>query len=208
MSSDPASGASSGPASSPDSGPGSGPVVVLIGPPGAGKSTVAAALGRLLHLPVRDTDADVEAAAGMPVSDIFIEHGEPAFRELERAAVARALAEHAGVLALGGGAVLDPATQQAVRGHRVVFLDVGIADASARIGFARSRPLLVGNPRAQWLRLMAERRPVYERLATLSVLTDGHSPEQVARLVLAGLGLTAAPDAGAGPHRPDREPTG
>ncbi len=86
----------------------SGPVVVLVGPPGAGKSAVAVELARLLGVSARRTDADVEAAAGASVGEIFVDQGEAAFRELERAAVARALAEHRGVLALGGGAVLDP----------------------------------------------------------------------------------------------------
>lgn len=163
------------------------PQVVLVGPPGAGKSTVAALLAEWLHVAVRDTDADVEVQAGKPISDIFVDDGEPAFRALERAAVARALAEHDGVLALGGGAVLDPGTQQALAGHTVVFLDVGIADAARRIGLNRDRPLLVGNPRGRWLQLMAERRPVYERVATCVVSTDGRTAQEAASAVLAAL---------------------
>jgi shikimate kinase len=156
------------------------PRVVLIGPPGAGKSTVAAELGRQLDLPVRDTDSDVEQAAGMPVSDIFVEHGEDHFRELERQAVVAALAEHPGVLALGGGAVLDPRTEANLAGHPVVFLDVSVTYAARRIGLNRDRPLLIGNPRAQWLRLMEARRPVYERVSTLTVSTDDRTPAEVA----------------------------
>jgi shikimate kinase len=163
------------------------PVVVLIGPPGSGKSTVAAALAARLGVTARDTDADVERATGRRIADIFVEDGETTFRELERAAVAAALTGFDGVLALGGGAVLDPAAQAALAGHRVAFLDVGVADAARRIGFNRDRPLLLGNPRAQWLRLMADRRPVYERLATITVSTDGRTPQEVADAVLAGL---------------------
>jgi len=171
------------------------PVVVLIGPPGAGKSTVAAVLAERLGVPVRDTDADVEATAGKPIGDIFVDDGEPAFRELERAAVLVALAEHAGVLALGGGAVLNPLTEQALAGVAVVFLDVQITDAARRVGLNRDRPLLVGNPRAQWIKLMESRRPVYERAATVTVATDGITPEEVADQVIEALRLQGTQEA-------------
>ncbi len=168
------------------------PRVVLVGPPGAGKSSVAAQLGALLALPVRDTDADVETAAGKPITEIFVDDGEPAFRALERAAVLAALAEHEGVLALGGGAVLDPDVQAALEAYRaaggtVAFLDVSLSAAAPRVGFNRSRPLLLGNPRAQWQALMEARRPVYEAVASVRVDTDGRTPAQVAEQVVAGL---------------------
>lgn len=168
------------------------PRVVLVGPPGAGKSSVAAELGRLLGLAVRDTDADVEAAAGKPIAEIFVDDGEPAFRALERAAVLAALAEHRGVLAVGGGAVLDAGVQDALAGYRasggtVVFLDVSLSAAAPRVGFNRSRPLLLGNPRAQWQALMDARRPVYEAVSTVRIATDDLTPAQVADVVAAGL---------------------
>ncbi|GAA2723694.1 shikimate kinase [Cellulomonas aerilata] len=171
---------------------GSGPRVVLIGPPGAGKSTVGRALAHELRLRLRDTDADVEAGAGKPIREIFVDDGEPHFRTLERAAVARALEEHDGVLALGGGAVMDPLTEAdlvayAGRGGVVVFLDVSLAHASPRVGFNQARPLLVGNPRAQWQALMERRRPVYQRLSTLAVSTDGRTAGQVARTIAESL---------------------
>jgi len=162
--------------------------VVLVGPPGSGKSTVGAELAGLLGLPLHDTDAAIEAAAGRSISDIFIEDGEPAFRALERAEVARAVAEDDGVLALGGGAPVDPLTEELLVGQTVVFLDVGIADASKRVGFDQSRPLLAVNPRASWVRLMNERRPVYERVATFRVDTAGRTPQDIAAEVAGLLG--------------------
>jgi shikimate kinase len=165
------------------------PVVVLVGPPGSGKTTTAVALAARIGVAARDTDADVEAVAGSSVGDLFVEHGEEHFRDLERAAVAAALEGHDGVLAVGGGAVLDAATRQRLAGRTVVFLDVGIKDAATRIGLNRDRPLLLGNPRAQWISLMAQRRPVYEEVATVTVRTDGRTPEQVAEEIVRAVGL-------------------
>jgi shikimate kinase len=157
-----------------------GPVVVLIGPPGSGKTTVGRALTRLLGVQLRDTDHEIEVRQGRSISDIFMDEGEPAFRELERAEVVSLLASHRGVLSLGGGAVMDPTAAAALAGHCVVFLDVGVADAAKRVGFNQSRPLLVVNPRAQWTRMMQIRRPTYERLATFTVLTTGREPDDIA----------------------------
>ena len=160
------------------------PVVVIVGPPGSGKTTAARAVAARTGLPSRDTDEDVEARTGSRIGDLFVEHGEEHFRILEREAVASALAEHDGVLAVGGGAVLDEGTRELLRGRTVVFLDVGIKDAASRIGLNRDRPLLLGNPRAQWIRMMEARRPVYESVATLTVLTDGRTPDEVAEEIV------------------------
>lgn len=163
--------------------------VVLIGPPGAGKSTVGTLLADRLGVGFTDTDAAVEAASGRSISDIFVQDGEAAFRALEREAVGHALAEGEGVVALGGGAVMQDEVAGALRegGHRVVFLDVTIADAASRVGFDTSRPLLLVNPRAAWTRLMGTRRPTYEALATVTVATGGRSPAEVTDEVLAAL---------------------
>lgn len=164
------------------------PRAVLIGPPGAGKSTIGALLARRWAVAFHDTDQAIEQEQGRTITDIFVEDGEAAFRALERAQVARALAAATGVVALGGGAVMDPGTQRALAGHAVVFLDVGIADAAGRVGFDSSRPLLAVNPRATWSRMMQARRPTYEGLASVVVDTAGRTPEQVADEVAARLG--------------------
>ncbi len=170
----------------------SGPRLVLVGPPGAGKSTVARGLAARWGLSARDTDADVEVRAGKRISDIFVDDGEQAFRALEREAVAVALAGHDGILALGGGAVLDELTQDALLRYRadggvVVFLDVSLAQAAPRVGLTGSRPLLLGNPRAQWKTLMDARRPVYESLASVVVSTDDRRPREVVDDVVAAV---------------------
>jgi shikimate kinase len=163
------------------------PRVVLVGPMGAGKSTVAAILAERWGVEVRDTDADIEAAEGRAISEIFVDDGEQHFRALERAAVAAALAEHDGVLALGGGAVLDPATREGLAGHPVVFLNVGLSDAVKRVGLGVGRPLLLGNVRSRVKALLDERLPIYQAVATVQVDTDGRTPEEVAADVAAAI---------------------
>lgn len=156
------------------------PVVVLVGPPGAGKTTVGLLLAERLGLAFRDTDRDVERVAGCSISDIFVEQGEPAFRALERAAVRAALADHHGVLALGGGAVLADEVRTLLSGHRVVFLDVSLSAGVERVGLNRSRPLLAVNPRAELARMLIERRPLYEQVATMTLDTESRTPAEIA----------------------------
>jgi shikimate kinase len=154
---------------------------------GAGKSTVGRILAERWGVGLRDTDFDVEETEGRTISDIFVESGEEHFRALERDAVALALLEHDGVLAVGGGAVMADSTRTALAGHRVVFLRVGLADAAARVGLGTSRPLLLGNVRGTMKALLEERAPVYESVSVAVVDTDGRTPEEVADLVEARL---------------------
>ena len=164
-----------------------GPRVVLVGPMGAGKTTVASLLADAWGVPVRDTDADIEACEGREISEIFVDSGEAHFRGLEAAAVAEALASHEGVLSLGGGAVLDPATRELLAGNTVVFLRVGLSEAVKRVGLGVGRPLLLGNVRSRIKALLDERTPIYEAAATLVVETDGRAPEDVAAEIVARL---------------------
>lgn len=169
------------------------PAVVLVGPMGVGKSTVGELLAERLGTTYRDTDADIVAAEGRPISDIFVEDGEEHFRALERAAVRTALAEHTGVLSLGGGAVLDASTRALLAGVPVAFLSMEVGEAARRTGLDVARPLLaVVNPRQQWKKLMEERRHLYTEVAGATVATDGRTPDEVADAVLDALELRKA----------------
>ena len=170
------------------------PVVVLVGVPGAGKSTVGHALAERLGVGFRDTDADVESTTGRAIADIFVESGESEFRRLEATAVSTALAEHDGVLALGGGAVIDPATRAQLASRPVVWLRVGLAAASQRAGLSGARPVLLGNVRAQMKALMDARAPLYTEVARLIVDTDDLTVDETVESILGGLGLQAPGD--------------
>lgn len=167
---------------------GAAPAAVLIGPPGSGKSTVGKALAGLLGVAFRDADAEIEVRSGKPIADIFVEDGEEHFRALERAEVARGLAEHRGVLALGGGAVMDTDTRSLLAGHRVVYLEAAFPVVVKRVGLSQARPLLAINPRARMKQLLDERLPVYAELATVTVNTDHRTPDEVAEAVAEELG--------------------
>ena len=164
------------------------PCIVVAGPPGSGKSTVGPLLAEHLGVRFRDSDDIVVARAGKPIADIFATDGEPAFRALEESVIAEALADHEGVLSLGGGAVLAPGTRERLRDHQVVFLNVGFAVGVKRVGLSTARPLLAGvNPRATYRSLLEARLPVYREVATIEVDTDERSPQELVAAIAAEL---------------------
>ncbi|WP_405579362.1 shikimate kinase [Streptomyces sp. NBC_01092] len=168
------------------------PVVVLVGPMGVGKSTVGQLLAERLGVGYRDTDDDIVAEQGRTIAEIFVDEGEPAFRAIEKQAVHRALAEHDGVLALGGGSILDEDTRALLLGQQVVYLSMDVEEAVKRTGLNAARPLLAVNPRKQWRDLMEARRHLYEGIATAVVATDGRTPEEVTQAALDALELKDA----------------
>ncbi|MER6183934.1 shikimate kinase [Streptomyces sp. NPDC001652] len=168
------------------------PQVVLVGPMGVGKSTVGQLLAARLGVGYRDTDDDIVAEQGRTIAEIFVDEGEPVFRAIEKAAVRRALTEHDGVLALGGGSILDEDTRALLAGQRVVYLSMDVEEAVQRTGLNAARPLLAVNPRKQWRELMEARRHLYEGIATAVVATDGRTPEEVTQAALDALELKEA----------------
>jgi shikimate kinase len=179
-------GAAGGPGADAAAAAGPRPVAILIGPPGAGKSTVGQLLAARLNVGFLDTDDEVAAVARKPVGDIFVEDGEPAFRALERPVVERALRYH-GVVALGSGAVLDPGIRDLLAGQQVVYLETGFTDVAKRTGLNRPRIPVPGNPRGRMRALLEERLPLYESVARVTVGTDDLSPEEVASQLAAGM---------------------
>lgn len=161
-----------------------GPVAVLIGSPGAGKTTVGRRVARALGVEFADADALIEEQAQMSVADFFVDRGEAAFRDLEAATIAQALVTCAGILSLGGGAVLRDETRAALAGHRVIWLEVGLSDAAARVGLNTARPLLLGNVRGTLNTLLEERNPIYAAVATDRIDTTGRSLRQVVDAVV------------------------
>lgn len=156
------------------------PLVVLVGAPGAGKTTVGQLLATRLGIAFLDTDHVIEDQVGKPISEIFFDDGEDYFRVLETAAVKAALESHEGILALGGGSVISAETRAELKGREVIHLRVGASDAAARVGFGANRPVLALNPRATLKFLLEERAPLYAEVATHVVDTDGRTPESVA----------------------------
>jgi shikimate kinase len=155
--------------------------IVLMGPPGAGKSTVGKYLARETGYRLLDTDRLIEEAEGRSVSEIFLADGENGFRKIEKDVVLKVLTEEDCIIALGGGSVLDADIQSALKKmDEVIFLDVSISNAAPRVGFNKERPLLMGNPRQQWLQLMEKRRGIYEGLAKRTISTDNRKAQDVA----------------------------
>jgi shikimate kinase len=186
------------------------PTLVLVGPPGAGKTTVGRVLARRLGVDFTDVDAVIVQRIGKPIADMFLQDGEDAFRALERQVVAEALVSTDGVLALGGGSVLAAPTRDRLRGHRVVHLKVGVTDGLRRTGMSTARPLLAGvNPRATFKALLDARAPLYREVATFEVDTGRRSANQVARAVLELIGAlpASAPAEPVDPGNPLDRPT-
>ena len=159
--------------------------VVLIGPPGAGKSTIGKALAKEIATEFIDSDSEIERITGKKISDIFVEEGEAVFRKTEVEVVTALLDGFEVVIALGGGAPINTQIQEALTGveYPIIFIDVSISQAANRIGFNKDRPLLLINPRQQWMNLMSERRPIYEKLASQTVNSDSQKPHEVAKLI-------------------------
>ena len=155
--------------------------VVLIGAPGSGKSTVGAALAKVMALDFIDTDQLIEEREGKAITDIFVVDGEPHFRAIELETLKHVLTLKDVVISLGGGAPISDQAQQLINSSEstVIFLDVSLATAAPRVGFNRDRPLLLGNPRAQWQALSDKRRPIYEALADVSIKVDDMSVEAI-----------------------------
>lgn len=164
------------------------PVAVLIGAPGAGKSTVGKRVARALEVEFVDTDALIVERAGKPISDIFVQDGEAAFRALEEEVVAQTIATRDGVVSLGGGAILSDRTRALLAGHCVVWLRVSLSDAARRVGMNTARPLLLGNVRTQLKALMDARAPLYESVSTTIVDTSDRKVREIVDEVLAALG--------------------
>ena len=161
--------------------------IILIGPPGAGKSTIGHSLAKKMKVKFADTDSMIEAKLDKKISDIFVDLGEPVFRAEELKVLAEVLQSDNGVVSLGGGAPISAPAQELIRssGATVIFLDISLGKAAARVGFNRDRPLLLGNPRAQWNELMSSRRPIYESLATAVVPVDDRTVNEICADILA-----------------------
>ncbi|MFC4602703.1 shikimate kinase [Rhodococcus kronopolitis] len=165
------------------------PVAVLVGPPGAGKSTIGRRLARALEVDIFDTDAAIEEETGRTIADIFATDGEATFRALEEDMVRRALTEQDGVVSLGGGAILSAATRARLSGHTVVYLEISISEGLKRTGTNDARPLLNGgDPKQKYRDLMRRRRPLYREVATIRVRTDSRSPARVVQQLINKLG--------------------
>lgn len=172
------------------------PNAVLVGLPGSGKSTIGRRLAKALGVGLLDTDVAIEQRTGRSIADIFATDGEQEFRRIEEDVVRAALADHDGVLSLGGGAVTSPGVRAALAGHTVVYLEISAAEGVRRTGGNTVRPLLAGPDRAEKYRaLMAKRAPLYRRVATMRVDTNRRNPGAVVRHILSRLQVPSPSEA-------------
>lgn len=172
------------------------PKAVLVGLPGSGKSTIGRRLAKALGVGLLDTDVAIEQRTGRSIADIFATDGEQVFRRIEEDVVRAALADHDGVLSLGGGAVTSPGVRAALAGHTVVYLEISAAEGVRRTGGNTVRPLLAGPDRAEKYRaLMAKRAPLYRRVATMRVDTNRRNPGAVVRHILSRLQVPSPSEA-------------
>lgn len=165
------------------------PKLVLMGPMGAGKTTVGKEVAERLSLTFADTDALIEVDQGKSVSEIFVEDGEPHFRLVEESIVIDALLSETGVLSLGGGSVMNDEVAKALKSSpaKKVFLDISLAAVSPRVGFDSARPLLMVNPRQKWAELMNLRRPTYESLADITIDVSEKSVTEISEQIIGSL---------------------
>jgi shikimate kinase len=163
--------------------------IVLIGAPGSGKSTVGVALAAHLQWPFVDTDSLIEMKESKKIIDLFVDNGEAYFRKVEFETLEEVLQESSAVISLGGGAPISLPAQEVLMSSQstIVFLDVSLATAAPRVGFNRDRPLLLGNPRAQWQALSDQRRPIYEKLATQSIKVDDMTVDEIIAIIESNL---------------------
>ncbi|MBY0443510.1 MAG: shikimate kinase [Mycobacteriaceae bacterium] len=167
------------------------PKAVLVGLPGAGKSTIGRQLAKALGVSMLDTDAAIEQQTGRTIPDIFAVDGEQEFRRIEEQVVRTALDQHEGVLSLGGGAVTSPGVRAALAGHTVIYLEISVAEGVRRTGGNTVRPLLAGPDRTEAYRtLTAQRAPLYRRVATIRVDTNRRNPRAVVRYIMSRLGVS------------------
>jgi len=159
--------------------------IVLVGVPGAGKTTVGRLLAKELGLDFLDSDQVIEARSGKSVSDIFTQDGEPAFRQIEHDVIIDLLDSSNTVLALGGGSLGNDDTRAKVKSATTVWLVAGLAQAVDRVGMNRNRPLLLGNVRGQLADLMAAREPFYKEVAKVAVDTSKLIPSEVVAEIVA-----------------------
>lgn len=172
------------------------PKAVLVGLPGSGKSTIGRRLAKALGVGLLDTDVAIEQRTGRSIADIFATDGEQEFRRIEEDVVRAALADHDGVLSLGGGAVTSPGVRAALAGRTVVYLEISAAEGVRRTGGNTVRPLLAGPDRAEKYRaLMAKRAPLYRRVATMRVDTNRRNPGAVVRHILSRLQVPSPSEA-------------